>query len=285
VENVAKAEQEVKESRSARRIARLVEQRLKGKDYEQYLGIVTAIRGDFEKLSKLMKKLRDEAPAATQGVDPVDRIALYIDDLDRCPGEQVVRVLEAIHLLLAFELFVVVGGVDVRWAARSLAQKYPNHPGAGVYESGSRHEAEDGAWALDYLEKIFQIPFWVPGMEEQASRNLLAALAPPLRQSGRAETPERAGSEDPQGKAPEAPLGPKETQRPGEDSVEVLEKGLPGLTAPAEEQYALEALAAYRRTYGGNPPALRDLRGWGPQVARFSFRSGRTERFQRGAAA
>jgi hypothetical protein len=38
--------------------------------------------------------------------------------------------------------------------------------------------AGDGASALDYLEKIFQIPFWLPPMEESASRELIRALVP-----------------------------------------------------------------------------------------------------------
>ena len=45
---------------------------------------------------------------------PIERIVLYIDDLDRCPPERVVEVLQAVHLLLAFELFVVVVAVDAR---------------------------------------------------------------------------------------------------------------------------------------------------------------------------
>lgn len=49
---------------------------------------------------------------------------LYIDDLDRCPPAKVLEVLEAVHLLLALELFVVVVGVDPRWLQRSLRHQY-----------------------------------------------------------------------------------------------------------------------------------------------------------------
>jgi KAP family P-loop domain len=181
-ERVAKAERELQESRSVNRIARLLEQRLVSKSYEQYLGIVAAIRADFQALSDLMKKMRDEAHRENETLRPIDRIVLYIDDLDRCPSEKVVSVLEAIHLLLAFELFVVVVGVDIRWAARSLAEKYPCHLSPGIFEShgGNQHgEAEtDSGSALDYLEKIFQIPFWLPPMEEDASRNMIAEMVP-----------------------------------------------------------------------------------------------------------
>ena len=183
-EEVRKAELELAESRSVQRIARLVEQRLTGKQYEQYLGIVDAIRKDFQNITDLMKKMRVER-AESDPETPLDRIVLYIDDLDRCPADKVVAVLEAIHLLLAFELFVVVVGVDVRWAARSLADRYPRHLAAGVYESregaAGAATAQDGASALDYLEKIFQIPFWLPPMDETASRNMIADLVPRVR--------------------------------------------------------------------------------------------------------
>jgi KAP family P-loop domain len=191
-EGVAKAERELQDSRSVNRIARLLEQRLDSKSYEQYLGIVAAIRADFQALSDLMKRMRDEDRRGNEALRPIDRIVLYIDDLDRCPSEKVVSVLEAIHLLLAFELFVVVVGVDIRWAARSLAEKYPCHLSAGIFEShgNSLHgEAEtDSGSALDYLEKIFQIPFWLPPMEEDASRNMIAEMVP--RTTNGAETPD-----------------------------------------------------------------------------------------------
>jgi hypothetical protein len=179
-QGVRSAEREVLESRSAHRIAQLVEQRITGKQYERYLGIVDAIRKDFQTLTDLMKQLRREGQTEpADGMLPIDRIVLYIDDLDRCPSNNVVSVLEAIHLLLAFELFVVVVGVDVRWAASSLTERYPRHLSTGKYEGTNKQaDAEEGASALDYLEKIFQIPFWLPPMDEQASRNMIAELVP-----------------------------------------------------------------------------------------------------------
>jgi hypothetical protein len=42
----------------------------------------------------------------------VRRVILYIDDLDRCPSDVVIKVLEAVHLLVALPLFVVVVAVD-----------------------------------------------------------------------------------------------------------------------------------------------------------------------------
>ena len=198
-DEVLRSEQQVKESRSLNRIAKLVEQRLTGRNYEQYLGIIDAIRKDFQSLSRLMKDMREQNQPMSDGLQPIDRIVLYIDDLDRCPSEQVVAVLEAIHLLLSFELFVVVVGVDVRWAARSLAERYPRHLATGRYEgedtqTGPANKVvRDGATALDYLEKIFQIPFWLPPMDEQASRNMIADLLPRPREQAVVVTSDPAG--------------------------------------------------------------------------------------------
>jgi hypothetical protein len=58
-------------------------------------------------------------------------------------------------LLLAFDLFVVVVGVDARWLEQSLARFYKDQ----LSEKSKREENK--ASVLDYLEKIFQIPLWL----------------------------------------------------------------------------------------------------------------------------
>jgi hypothetical protein len=92
----------------------------------------------------------------------IDRIVLYIDDLDRCNEDVVVKVLEAIHLLLAFPLFVVIVGVDPRWLNNALTEKYRNLFGI--------------ATSYDYLEKIFQIPFALKPINKTGREKLIAAL-------------------------------------------------------------------------------------------------------------
>ena len=65
-----------------------------------------------------------DVDAANDTLPAIDRIVLYIDDLDRCPPRRVVEMLEAIHLLLAVRLFVVVVAVDPRWLLRAIAVHY-----------------------------------------------------------------------------------------------------------------------------------------------------------------
>jgi KAP family P-loop domain len=156
---------EAQELQPGRRLQRFIEQRFEAGDYRQHLGLVSLIRRDFETLSRLLRERKDL---------PVDRIVLFIDDLDRCPPERVCEVLEAIHLILAFELFVVVVGVDVRWVAKSLQKRYSGLLTGGISSAGLGRE--DLASPEDYLEKIFQVPFWINPLQAVGSRALVAAM-------------------------------------------------------------------------------------------------------------
>jgi hypothetical protein len=156
-------------------IADFVSARAESDDCRRNLGLVSTIREDFERLSALIEKhnallAAGQAPRAALGLN---RIILYIDDLDRCPPERVLEVLQAIHLLLAFPLFVVVVGVDARWLSHSLVQRFPD-----LLATAGRAAGDGGALAspADYLEKIFQVPYRIPPMTESSCRALLAKL-------------------------------------------------------------------------------------------------------------
>jgi predicted nucleic acid-binding Zn-ribbon protein len=153
-----------------------VAERAGSSDYQTRLGVPALIQQDFRKLTKLISDYNDECVKGVEkrgnDVDKVEhyfnRIILYIDDLDRCPDERVVEVLQAVHLLLAFELFVVVVAVDSRWLNHALMQHYP----ALTSYNGERHKAT----SQDYLEKIFQIPFWVRPLSNEARKNIVTGL-------------------------------------------------------------------------------------------------------------
>ena len=130
-----------------------VQERALSTDYTSHFGVISVLRGDLE---ALVEKQRRDAPDR--------RIILYIDDLDRCPPTRVVEVLQAVHLLLAFPLFVAVVGVDPRWLLRSLERHYRQVLSA----SDNDRAADDVLTATtphDYLEKIFQVPFALRRMD------------------------------------------------------------------------------------------------------------------------
>ncbi|MAS42993.1 MAG: hypothetical protein CML43_07560 [Rhodobacteraceae bacterium] len=144
--------------RPAELLAHFIEDRAGGEGYRRHLGLLSRIRDDFELMSRLM---RERAAGAGQGdadgLPGIERIVLYIDDLDRCRDKQVVEVLEAIHLLLAFDLFVVVVGVDSRWIEGALGRFYRRQLTRDGAEGPA--DAGDRPSVADYLEKIFQAPF------------------------------------------------------------------------------------------------------------------------------
>lgn len=214
-------EAEIKSGNPAALLARLIGDRADTDYYRKHLGLLALVRRDFEALSDFVEKDREslEKPAATPGEaapaaaaetaqDPsrINRIVLYIDDLDRCPPAVVVRVLEAIHLLLSFPLFVVVVGVDVRWVSRALTLKYPDLLRDRRRRGPGRRQAdvaaEGSASPLDYMEKIFQVPYWVEPLEPVKTRQLLQSLL------GRRDAEARPGTVDQAG-APAAGPGPQ----------------------------------------------------------------------------
>jgi hypothetical protein len=156
-----------------------VEDRYQSEDYRRYLGIVPLIRRDLEQLA-------EQAARGTAGPG-IERIVLYIDDLDRCAAEQVVRVLEAVNLLFGLHLFVVVVAVDSRWLVRSLEEQYPQIFGASAAAAPSPQ---------DYLEKIIQIPFWLKPMTTDGFGQLISQLAPSMSRkadSGKKESLHTSG--------------------------------------------------------------------------------------------
>jgi hypothetical protein len=137
------------------------------------LGMLALVRRDFHTLSQ---RLSGRDPT----VEPRElprRVVIYIDDLDRCPPQRVVATLEAVHLLLSFPLFIVVIAVDIRWLSASLQVQYSSMISPRQAESAAPGKDDTGtaATTLDYLEKIFQVPYWVPRLDHSGARRLMHA--------------------------------------------------------------------------------------------------------------
>lgn len=129
------------------------------KALEKDIGLIGRTRRLFQAVDDIARDMREQrrAPGYAERKDAdretPERIVIYIDDLDRCSETKVYEVLQAIHLLLAFDLFVVVVGVDVRWVRAALARQFDDDLDL---DDKAREER-----AVAYLEKIFQVPFWL----------------------------------------------------------------------------------------------------------------------------
>ena len=128
-----------------------VNNRLQEDSYGKRLGIIHKVSKDLEDLSKRLDpnvKTGDNEHIKELFPRGGARIILYIDDLDRCPPDRVVDVLEAVQLLINTPLFIVILAIDDRYIARALEQAYQGVLKRRGHPSG-----------IDYLEKIIQIPY------------------------------------------------------------------------------------------------------------------------------
>ena len=187
LERLSKLSTELGRLDASHQLVDFIRQRDTSSDYRAQLGTIARASQDFSRLSDLMQRaaaarLRKAESRPKEGdeedakLPQIDQIVLYIDDLDRCPEERVVDVLQAVHLLLAYPLFVVVVGVDPRWLLHSLEQH------SGAFRSSSEHgdgEKSD-EWhstSLNYLEKIFQIPYTLRPMSSEGFSRLVNDLS------------------------------------------------------------------------------------------------------------
>jgi len=160
---------------------------------------------------------------------------------------------------LSFRLFVVMVAVDARWLSRSLETKYKDFFGAVPGEnSGTAHPVPgdvDGvgrATAADYLEKIFQVPYWVPPMTETSSVTLVEDLVSPDRAADlKRQVP--PGKEPPH--VPPTPPRPQpDVVEPEDDQHQGRSPPIPALGLTSNEIATLATLAPF---LGGSPRRAR----------------------------
>ncbi len=153
-------------------LSAFVSDRLEQGTYKNRLGLMQQVKQDLANLSKKLLPPSQYEKSFQAKLDFLKtvfprgpaRVVLYIDDLDRCPPNTVVEVLEAVQLLVKNPLFIAVLAIDERYINRALAQHYK-----GVLS------LQGSPSAADYLEKIIQIPYRVRPIAEEALRNYLRA--------------------------------------------------------------------------------------------------------------
>ncbi len=184
-------------------------------DYQSRLGLLSTVSHDFQDLREWLLQGSIDGRA-----DRVERIILYIDDLDRCNAARVVQVLEAIHLMLALDLFVVVVAVDPRWLLSSLAEQYSREFGAVAPEYQMWRTTPQ-----QYLEKIFQIPFNLRPMSASGFGRIIGNMLPSSAANPAGLAPVAAGAD--------APVSAGEAAADGQQDV------LLAATAPVGASYDL----------------------------------------------
>ena len=156
--------------------------------YRESRGLVGDVHDNLVMLSDKLAQARRQWTVDDEQPEPPERIVLYIDDLDRCPPDRVVEMLEAVNLILTLDVFIVVVAVDARWMIRSLECHYREFFGGGdVISADPEYPAadHDRIAPYDYLDKIFQIPYTLVAPRNlQAARYLRSLLPEPRLAAG-----------------------------------------------------------------------------------------------------
>ncbi|BAY66339.1 hypothetical protein NIES22_64780 [Calothrix brevissima NIES-22] len=140
--------------------------------YGKRLGLMQQVKNDLATITEKLLPPKQKSEKFKEHIESLQkifprgpaRVVLYIDDLDRCPPNRVVEVLEAVQLLVKTPLFVVILAIDERYIARALEKVY-----AGVLHRKGKPSG------IDYIEKIIQIPYRVRPIARSSLKNYLEA--------------------------------------------------------------------------------------------------------------
>jgi hypothetical protein len=110
--------------------------------YAEHLGEIPVMRENINLLCKLrLKEKNGKAP----------RLLFVVDDLDRCSHAGIVKVFEAVRLVLDIENVIVIIAVDQHVALAALALHYA--------ELSDHHKSRNShVIARDYLAKVIHLP-------------------------------------------------------------------------------------------------------------------------------
>lgn len=109
---------------------------LKLPEYGEHLGLIPILQRHLKTLTKI--RLRNGR-----------KLIARVDDLDRCKSENIVKILEAIRLVMNLNNVVVIIAIDSSVALRAIARAYC------TFGDDSKPETEIPG---DYLGKIIQLP-------------------------------------------------------------------------------------------------------------------------------
>ncbi|HEV8559481.1 MAG TPA: P-loop NTPase fold protein [Actinophytocola sp.] len=113
----------------------------------RHRGVVGDVHRDLRKLAEALTRANEDQEPETLPV--VERIVLYIDDLDRCSPARMMKVIEAVNLLTSMPIFIVVVAID----PQVLFQRLENVPGRAI--DGEREHWQ----VLSLLDKVFNVVY------------------------------------------------------------------------------------------------------------------------------
>lgn len=107
----------------------------------------------------------------------VDRIVVFVDDLDRCLPGNALEVLESIKLFFDLDGFIFVVGLDKSVIDRAITAKFtPVPPADGGEPAPAPGDPVSSRLGEEYAKKIFQVPYTLPAMLPRQLDELLRSM-------------------------------------------------------------------------------------------------------------
>lgn len=110
-----------------------------------------------------LDKFREHFSSVVLSLPPKNgkRLAIFIDDLDRCTSEQTLQVLDALKVFIDVEGCIYILGIDIEIVQRAVAAKYKG----------------DSLAQREFLGKIIQLPFQLPPLTPHKMRRFIKNIA------------------------------------------------------------------------------------------------------------
>jgi hypothetical protein len=105
----------------------------------------------------------------------INRIVVFVDDLDRCLPENALQVLESMKLFFDLKGFVFVVGLDQDIVEQSVQAKFSRQPDVTSI-AGNLLSVPASRLGREYVKKIFQVPYSLPAVYPEELEGLLESM-------------------------------------------------------------------------------------------------------------
>jgi hypothetical protein len=139
-------------------------EKVQGSESEEFLQSI--IKKEEDDVSTLVREFRNEFKSMLDK-SSIKRLVIIIDDLDRCAPDRIIENLEAIKLFLNVEKTAFVIGADPRVVRHAIEYRY---------KTDKRVDLENTRIVDDYLEKLIQIPYYLPKLSEPEVETYMSML-------------------------------------------------------------------------------------------------------------
>ncbi|WP_418501763.1 KAP family P-loop NTPase fold protein [Flagellimonas sp.] len=143
--------------------------KLKGDGAEDFLKDIIK-RNENEEVT-LVREFREDFKEMIEK-SGINKLVVIIDDLDRCTPDRLIENLEAIKLFLNVEKTAFVIGADPRIVRHAIEHRYKTDS----IENSDDPNSRNNRIVSDYLEKLIQIPYYLPKLTDNEVETYLTLL-------------------------------------------------------------------------------------------------------------